>query len=84
MEPASTNIQPAQVTIDCWLRPMPAEEMPMLAARMLAENHDTPALRLTAGLAADDGPRIIRCAFQQALAEMRATRGYPTTWRSSC
>ena len=42
----------------------------MLAARMLAEGHDTPALRRAAGLGRRDDPRGIRQEFGQALEEL--------------
>jgi len=42
----------------------------VLAARMLAEGHDTPALRRAAGFARDDDPRDVREEFGHALAEL--------------
>lgn len=42
----------------------------MLAARMLAEGHDTPGLRRATGLARDDDPRDVREEFGRALAEL--------------
>jgi hypothetical protein len=45
------GVQPDQVAVGYWLDPIPPEDMPVLAARMLAEGHDTPALRRAAGLA---------------------------------
>lgn len=44
----------------------------MLAARMLAEGHDTPALRRAAGYSRRDDPRDIREEFAQALDELGA------------
>ena len=44
----------------------------MLAARMLAEGHDTPALRRAAGYGRRDDPRDIRQEFGQALEELGA------------
>jgi hypothetical protein len=64
------GVQPDQVAVGYWLDPIPPEDMPMLAARMLAEGHDTPALRRAAGFARDDDPRDVREEFQHALAEL--------------
>ena len=44
----------------------------MLAARMLAEGHDAPALRRAAGCSRHDDPRDIRQEFGQALEELGA------------
>lgn len=44
----------------------------MLAARMLAEGHDTPALRRAAGYSRRDDPRDVRQEFGQALEELGA------------
>jgi hypothetical protein len=44
--------------------------MPGLAARMLAQGHDTPALRRAAGRAGDDDPGDVREEFGHALAEL--------------
>jgi hypothetical protein len=44
--------------------------MPSLAADMLVEGYDSPALRELAGLSPRDDPRDIRNAFQQALVEL--------------
>lgn len=63
-------MQPDQVAVRFWLDPIPAEDMPMLAARMLAEGHDTPALRRVAGLGRGDAPPDIREEFGRALAEL--------------
>jgi hypothetical protein len=38
-------VQPDEVALGYWLDPILPEDMPMLAARMLAAGHDTPALR---------------------------------------
>jgi hypothetical protein len=64
------GVQPDQVAVGYWLDPIPPDDMPVLAARMLAEGHDTPAFRRAAGLARDDDPRDVREAFQDALAEL--------------
>ena len=42
----------------------------MLAARMLAEGHDTPAVRRAAGFGRRDDPRDIRQEFGQSLDEL--------------
>jgi len=42
-------VQPREAAIRFWLDPIPPEEMPMLAAQMLAEGHDAPALRRALG-----------------------------------
>jgi hypothetical protein len=63
-------VLPDQVAIDYWLGPIRPEDMPMIAARLLAVGHDTPALRLAAGFGVRDDPRDIRAAFQQALTEL--------------
>jgi hypothetical protein len=65
-------VQPREAGIRFWLDPIPPEEMPMLAARMLAEGHDTPALRRAAGCSRRDDPRDIRQEFGQALDELGA------------
>jgi len=65
-------VQPREAGVRFWLDPIPPEEMPMLAARMLAEGHDTPALRRAAGLGRRDDPRDIRQEFGQALDELGA------------
>lgn len=44
----------------------------MLAAQMLAEGHDAPALRRAAGYSRRDDPRDIRQEFGQALEELGA------------
>jgi hypothetical protein len=67
-------VEPREAAIRFWLDPIPPEEMPMLAARMLAEGHDTPALRWAAGCSRRDGPRDIREEFGQALDELGAWR----------
>jgi hypothetical protein len=36
-------VMPTQVAVDFWLGPIPPEDMPMIAAQMLADGHDTPA-----------------------------------------
>jgi hypothetical protein len=59
-----------QIADDYWLRPIPPEDMPALAARLLAGGHDTPALRQAAALTASADPRDIRDAFRAALAEL--------------
>jgi hypothetical protein len=61
-----------QIGVDYWLRPIPPEDMPMLAASLLADGHDSPALRQTAGFPATDDPRDIRSAFCAALGELGA------------
>jgi hypothetical protein len=66
------GVQPDQVAVRFWLDPIPPEDMPVLAARMLAEGHDTPALRLAAGFARDDDPRDVREAFGRVLGELGA------------
>lgn len=63
-------MQPRQAAIRFWLDPIPPEQMPMLAAQMLAEGHDTPALRQTAGYTRHDDPRDIREEFGRALDEL--------------
>src|SRR5215469_3681254 len=65
-------VQPDEVALGYWLDPILPEDMPMLAARMLAAGHDTPALRRAAGFARDDDPRDIREEFQRALVELGA------------
>ena len=65
-------VLPGEVAVDFWLRPSLAEDMPGLAAQLLAEGHDTPALRLVARCAVSDDPHHIRDAFQQALNELGA------------
>jgi hypothetical protein len=59
-----------QIARDCWLRPTVPEDMPMLAARLLAGGHDAPALRRAAALGAQEDPRDIRDAFRAALEEL--------------
>jgi hypothetical protein len=54
------------MTVEYWLGPIRPGDMPMLAAQMLAEGHDTPALRRAPGPARDD-PRDVREEFQLAL-----------------
>jgi len=63
-------VQPREAGIRFWLDPVPPEEMPMLAARMLAEGHDTPALRRAAGCSRRDDPRDMRQAFGPAPEEL--------------
>jgi hypothetical protein len=63
-------MQPARVAIDYWLRPIPPEEMPRIAAELLAGGYDTPALGEAAGLAASGDPREIREVFQEALVQL--------------
>jgi len=65
-------MEPDQVAVRFWLDPIPPEDMPALAALLLAGGHDTPALRRAAGLARDDDPRDIREEFGRALAELGA------------
>jgi hypothetical protein len=65
-------VEPREAAIRFWLDPIPPEEMPMLAARMLAEGGDTPALRRAAGYSRRDDPRDIREEFGQALDELGA------------
>jgi hypothetical protein len=65
-------VQPREAAIRFWLDPIPPQEMPMLAARMLAEGHDTPALRRAAGCSRRDDPRDVREEFAQALDELGA------------
>jgi hypothetical protein len=65
-------VQPREAAIQFWLDPIPPEEMPMLAAQMLAEGHDAPALRRAAGYSRRDDPRDIRQEFGQALEELGA------------
>jgi hypothetical protein len=76
-------VEPREAAIRFWLDPIPPEEMPMLAARMLAEGHDTPALRWAAGCSRRDGPRDIREEFGQALDELGAWRPdrAPPSWQ---
>jgi hypothetical protein len=65
-------VQLHQIGVDYWHRRIPPEDMPMLAARLLAEGHDSPALREAAGLSARNDPRDIRSAFCAALGELGA------------
>lgn len=65
-------MQPREAGIRFWLDPVPPEEMPVLAARMLAGGHDTPALRRAAGGSRRDDPRDIRQELGQALGEQGA------------
>jgi hypothetical protein len=46
--------------------------MPMLAAQLLADGHDSPALRQAAALASGDHPATIRRTLEQALADLGA------------
>jgi hypothetical protein len=62
-------VQPREAGARFWPDPIPPEEMPMLAARMLAEGHDMPALRRAAGFGRRDDPRDIRQEFGQAVDE---------------
>jgi len=64
------GVRPDQIAVDYWLAPIRPEDMPVLAARLLAEGHDSPALRHAAALAAGDDPATIRSVFEQALAEL--------------
>jgi hypothetical protein len=64
------GVPPDEIAISYWVDRIPPEDMPMLAARMLADGHDTPALRQVAGLTRRDDPRDIRDEFQHALAEL--------------
>jgi len=65
-------VRPREAAIRFWFDPIPPEEMPMLAAQMLAEGHDAPALRRAAGYSRRDDPRDIRQEFGQALEELGA------------
>ncbi|HEX5120587.1 MAG TPA: hypothetical protein VFW65_35860 [Pseudonocardiaceae bacterium] len=62
----------ADIGRDYWLTPLATEDMPMIAARLLADGFDSPALRDVAGLGAGDDPRDVRSAFRQALVELGA------------
>jgi hypothetical protein len=68
----NVTMLPSDVGLDFWLRPIAPENMPMIAAQLLADGYDSPALRHVAGLGAHDDSRDIRSAFQQALAELDA------------
>lgn len=48
---------------------LPSEAIPMLAANLLVENHDTPALREAAGVSPRDTDKC-RSLFRQALTEL--------------
>ncbi|HEU0240872.1 MAG TPA: hypothetical protein VFR11_16550 [Micromonosporaceae bacterium] len=58
------------IALDYWLVPTRTDEMPFLAAKLLAAGYDTPALRQAAGFTAKDDPRDIRDAFREALEEL--------------
>jgi hypothetical protein len=64
------DVRPDQIALDYWLGPIQPEQMPVLAARLLAEGHDSSALRDAAALAPGDDPGTIRDLLRQALAEL--------------
>jgi hypothetical protein len=64
------KVLPADAALGFWLKPIAPEDMPMIAAHLLADGYDTPSLREAAGFGANDDPRDIRDAFRQALAEL--------------
>lgn len=64
------GVRPHQIALDYWLGPIQAEDMPVLAAQLLAEGHDSPALREAATLGPGDDAETIRGLFQQALAQL--------------
>jgi hypothetical protein len=47
-------VQLDQIAVRFWLDPIVPEDMPLLAARMLAEGHDSAALRRAAGFTRKD------------------------------
>jgi hypothetical protein len=61
------GVRPDQIAVDYWLAPIRPEDMPVLAAQLLTEGHDSPAIRHAAALAACDDPATIRSVFEQAL-----------------
>lgn len=63
-------MRPSQIAVDYWLCPIPPENMPMLAAQLLAAGHDSPALRQAAALTSGDHPATVRSTFEQALVEL--------------
>jgi hypothetical protein len=70
--PDNLSMDPTQVGLDFWLKPVAPEDMPMIAAVLLSDGYDSPALREVAGLGRHDDPRDVRSAFQQALIELDA------------
>jgi hypothetical protein len=84
------GVRPDQIAVDYWLAPIRPEDMPVLAAQLLAEGHDSPALRHAAALAAGDDLATIRSVFEQALAELgiwipdRAAAERPRLRHSPC
>ena len=70
--PDNLSMDPIQVGLDFWLKPVAPEDMPMIAAVLLSDGYDSPALREVAGLGRHDDPRDVRSAFQQALIELNA------------
>jgi hypothetical protein len=74
-----------QIATDYWLRPLPPEDMPALAARLLADGHDTPAVRDAAAMTARDDPRDVRDAFRAALEDLgRWVPDFPTAQLHAC
>ena len=68
--PDNLSMEPTQVGLDYWLKPVAPEDMPMIAAVLLSDGYDSPALREVAGLGRHDDPRDVRSTFQQALIEL--------------
>lgn len=58
-----------QVALDYWLEPLSPESLPMLAAQLLTDGYDTPALQESAGMSADDVVGV-RLAFVEALRQL--------------
>ena len=63
------RVTPDAVALDYWLKPLPPESMPEIAAQLLAEDSDSPALREVAGMASWDVVAV-RERFVQALREL--------------
>ena len=59
----------AQVALDYWLEPLTPESLPAVAAELLADGYDSPALRETAGMPPGDVV-CVREVFVRALREM--------------
>jgi hypothetical protein len=49
-------VQPREAGIRFWLDPIPPEEMPMLAAQMLADGHDTARRASRHGVLFEEAP----------------------------
>jgi hypothetical protein len=61
------TVLPAHVSAGFWLKPIAPENMPVIAAQLLASGCDSPAVRVAAGLAAHGDPRSIGSASLGAL-----------------